>query len=93
VARITDDDIIRSLSVRAGYANGGFVPNTPISETQSVNVDMSAVIATMQQTNAVNAALLAQIQNGITANVSVSGNSGIAKATADYNKLINNANR
>lgn len=93
VARITESDIINSLSTRSGYANGGYVPTNGNSSNISSNIDMSAVVAAMNQTAAVNAALLSQINRGIAANVSVTGKGGIAEATSTYNKLKTNATR
>ena len=92
VARITNDDIIRSLSVRSGYANGGFVQQSP-SNVYNNTVDMSAINETMRQTNAINALLISEIQKGIKANVSASGKNGVVEAVEQYNKLITNAGR
>lgn len=96
VANITNDDIIRSLGVRQGFANGGFVGGSS-TVTNNNGISTNQLIAAIQtataQSTAVNAALLAQIQAGIKANVSIAGDNGIAKQTDNYNKLLNNAKR
>jgi len=92
VARISNDDIARAVGIRQGLGNvGGSAMKSTTGGNQSVNMDMSAVVSTMQQSNAVNAALLAEIQKGIRSVNVISGTSGIAKAIDDYNKLLKNA--
>lgn len=97
VGSITNEDIINSLNVRQGYANGGFVGggvNTVTNNNGFSKADLiSAVQMAMGESTAVNAALLAQIQSGIKASVSIAGDKGIAKQTDNYNKLLNNAKR
>jgi len=96
VGSITNEDIIKSLNVRQGYANGGFVGggSTVTNNNGFSKADLiSAVQIAMGESTAVNAALLAQIQSGIKAHVSIAGDKGIAKQTDNYNKLLNNAKR
>jgi hypothetical protein len=95
VARITNDDIIRSLSVRAGYANGGFVGGNSVTNNNGISTAqlIAAIQMATAQGTAVNAALLCEIQKGIKANVSASGKNGVVEAVDLYNKLITNAGR
>lgn len=92
VARIDDEAIARALSMKQGYAGGGYV-QPAAAASQILNVDMSAVVATMEQTNAVNAALLRELQAGINAKYTISGNSGVKKGLEEYEKLLKNAQR
>ncbi|MFZ4548551.1 MAG: phage tail tape measure protein, partial [Bacteroidales bacterium] len=95
VARITNDDIIRSLSVRSGYANGGFVGGNSVTNNNGISTGqlIAAIQAATAENTAVNAALLTEIQKGIKANVSASGKNGVVEAVSQYNKLITNAGR
>lgn len=45
----------------------------------------------LDESRAINAALLAQLRAGIKSKVTVSGNDGIQEATDTYNQLIKNA--
>jgi len=95
VAKITNEDIARAVGIKSGYSSGGFVSQgaaagNGFQSTISVQ-DLAVIRATMAESNAINAALLAQLKKGIKAGVSVSGNNGIAEATKLYDKLISNA--
>jgi len=93
VAQITNEDITRALAVRQGYTAGGFVSSGGSSAGSTVNIDMSAVVATMQQTNAVNMALLAQLQKGIIAKYKISGDDGVVTGIDEYNNLLKQAGK
>jgi hypothetical protein len=94
VARIDNDTIARAIGIKQGYANGGYVGEAPSTNNRTEStVDVGAMMAVLQQTNAVNAALLGELQSGIRADVSVSGKGGVKEATDTYNKLIKNARR
>jgi len=92
VARITNEDIMRTLNAPKGYSNGGYVQPTAYAP-QPVNTDMSAILNALDKTNAVNAALLQQIERGIYAKVSIHGDNGISEQTEKYNAIKQNAQR
>ena len=92
IARIDNEAIARALSIKQGYAGGGYV-GTAGTAGQTVNIDMSAVVATMQQTNAVNAELLRELKSGIKAKYTISGNFGVKKGLDEYESMIKNATR
>jgi len=98
VARITNEDIARVVGVRKGFADGGFTspmgsPGAGGSYGISKEDLAWSISQAMQGNNAVIAALAAQLERGIKAKVSVSGNDGIAEATNTYNRYIKNASR
>ena len=66
---------------------------TSIAGNQPITIDLSTVVATMRETTAVNAALLAEIKKGLKSNVSVSGKGGIKEAMDKYDNLMNNISR
>lgn len=96
VARITSEDIARSIGVRNGFANGGYT-SIPQNITNHNGITPEQLAFAIQAANANNSAvsaeLLRQLQNGISANVSVSGKNGIAEKTSIYNQLLSNAQR
>ena len=97
VARISSEDIVRSLGIRNGYSNGGFVSSVPTtSENAEGGVskqDLVMIYSVIAQNSKLIEALHGQIQNGIQANVSITGKNGIVENTNTYNKLLNNAKR
>lgn len=97
VAQISSEDIVRSLGIRNGYANGGFVATVPSpsgsSEGGVSKQDLAMMYDVIAQNNAVIQALHSQIQNGIRADVSIAGKNGISEQTTMYNKLLSNAER
>lgn len=96
VAKIDNDTIARALSIKQGFASGGYTsPQMPAATGGSgaSTGDWSIMMSLIEQSISVNAALLSAVQDGIDANVSVTGNKGIKQATDMYNKLISNATR
>ena len=94
VARIDNDAIARALSIGQGYAGGGFVSPAGTSGTSDSSImNIAAMMAVMQQSNAVNAALLSELQKGIKAKTYLTGDGGINEATDTYNTIISNARR
>ena len=96
VAKIDNDTIARALSIKQGFASGGYTsPQMPAATggQGSSSGDWSIMMSLIEQSISVNAALLSAVQDGIDANVSVAGNKGIKQATDMYNKLISNATR
>jgi len=98
VARITNEDIARVVGIRKGFSDGGYTSSAQAAGTGggsglSKEELAWAIQAAMQGNNAVNSALLAQLQKGIKANVSASGKGGIIEATDTYNQLISNVTR
>ena len=97
VAQISSEDIVRSLGIRNGYANGGFVASVPTpggsSEGGVSKQDLAMMYGVIAQNSKLIAALHGQIQNGIQANVSIAGKNGISEQTTMYNKLLANAQR
>ncbi|HEY6915157.1 MAG TPA: phage tail tape measure protein [Paludibacter sp.] len=91
VARITDEDIIRTVSGKSGYYDGGYHSTATSGANQTTTIDLSAINATMQAMNATNAALVAELQKGIKAKYKISGNDGVVQGIDQYNKLIKNA--
>ncbi len=92
IARIDNDAIARALSIKQGA--GSFSGSgTSTAGNQPITIDLSAVVATMRETTAVNAALLAEIKKGFKSNVSVSGKGGIKEAMDKYDNLMNNISR
>lgn len=92
VARIDDRAIAQVIGSSRGFAQGGYT--TPqAAPQQAQNNDYSELLALVQQTMSINSTLISVLENGIEANVSVSGNNGIKQATDKYNKLIKNAKR
>jgi TP901 family phage tail tape measure protein len=92
VARIDNDTIARALSINQGYASGGFVSNKTIIQ-QPASQDNSAMSDLIQQSIAVNAALLAEVRKGIVSYSSVSGRYGTVEQTKLYETIIKNASR
>jgi len=90
IAQIDNDAIARALSIKQGFSSGSSAAAS-VGSGGSQPVDMSAVVVAVNQSNAVNSALLAELRKGIVAKALISGNNGIAKGIEDYNKLINNA--
>ena len=97
VAQISSEDIVRSLGIRNGYANGGFVASVPTpggsSEGGVSKQDLAMMYGVIAQNSSLIQALHAQIQNGIRADVSIAGKKGISEQTTLYNKLLSNAQR
>lgn len=97
VAQISSEDIVRSLGIRNGYANGGFVASVPTPggnpEGGVSKEDLAMMYGVIAQNSNLIQALHAQIQNGIKADVSIAGKNGVAEQTTLYNKLLSNAQR
>ena len=98
VARITNEDIARVVGFRKGFSEGGFTgggAGTAAAGSTGIGKDdlAWAIQTAMQENNAVNAALLAQLQAGITAKVAISGNDGVKKGLDEYAKLLKNTQR
>lgn len=98
VARITNEDIARVVGVRKGFSDGGYTSAMQVAGGGSGSGISKEQLAwaiqiAMQENNAVNSALLAELQKGIVAKSVISGNDGTAKKLEEYNKLINNARR
>jgi len=96
VARITNEDIAQAIGIRKGFSDGGYASAMQVAGSGSSSgiskEDLAwAIQIAMQGNNAVNSALLAQLQKGIKTNVAVSGKNGIDEATKMYNTLISNA--
>jgi len=92
IARIDNDAIARALSIKQGTASFSN-SRTSTAGNQPITIDLSTVVATMRETTAVNAALLAEIKKGLKSNVSVSGKGGIKEAMDKYDNLMNNISR
>lgn len=92
VGRIDNATIANALAIKQGYASGGYVAPVGSGASPDYNtMDMAAMMAVMQQSNEVNAALLAELKNGIVAKAQISGNNGIAEQLNKYNNLIKNS--
>ncbi len=92
IASITTSDIANALGMKAGYYAGGYklTDYAAGSSTPDAYIN-SELTAALRESNAVNAALLAEIQRGITSKTHIHGDGGIEKAQETYNKLIKNA--
>jgi TP901 family phage tail tape measure protein len=96
VASLTSDDVARSIGMKNGLANGGWVSKAPM---MSVGNGISkeelsfAIESATAKTNAVTQALLDRLNQGISAEVSITGKNGIDENMKTYNKLIKNAQR
>lgn len=93
VGRIDNDTIARALSIKSGFAQGGFVSADANQNSSSPGQDMSAIMSVIRETNEVNSLLLSQLRRGIKAHASVTGDGGINDAMDTYNQLIKNATR
>lgn len=94
VASINIQDIARSLGVKNGYAAGGYVAEAKGNiQTPVVVPNYPELINMLNETRAVNAALLSELKRGIIAKSVISGDDGVAKRLEDYNQLIKNASR
>lgn len=98
VARITNEDIARVVGVRKGFSDGGYTSAMQVAgggSDSGISKEQLAwaIQIAMQENNAVNSALLAELQKGIVATSVISGNDGTAKKLEEYYKLINNARR
>lgn len=98
VARITNDDIARVVGVRKGFADGGYTTSGQAAASGGGSGITKEELAwaigiAMEGNNAVNSALLAEIQKGIKAKVSASGKDGVVEAVDQYNVIIKNARR
>ncbi len=92
VASISIQDIARSLGVKNGYAAGGYVAEAKGNiQTPVVVPNYPELINMLNETRAVNAALLSELKRGIIAKSVISGDDGVAKRLEDYNQLIKNA--
>lgn len=92
IASITTSDIANALGMKAGYYAGGYKPADYAAGSSTPDTySNSELTAALRESNAVNAALLAEIQRGITSKTHIHGDGGIEKAQETYNKLIKNA--
>lgn len=95
VARITPEDISRAVGMKSGYSADNYSsPGAAAGANSGSGIsaeDLAAMRNTMDQSNAVNNALLAELKKGIVAKSVISGNDGTAKKLEEYNKLISNA--
>lgn len=92
VARIDDRVIMQALAVKQTYSSGGYVDSVPAGGVPAMYSD-SALIAVLEKMNATHDRLATQLESGIVAKATISGNDGIAKKTLEYNNLISNAKR
>ena len=80
------------LGMKAGYYAGGYKPADYAAGSSTPDAYInSELTAALRESNAVNAALLAEIQRGITSKTYIHGEGGIEKAQETYDKLIKNA--
>ena len=92
VASVTTADIARAVGINQGYYSGGYrVVETSPSGVNVPSADNAYLQQALDESRAINAALLAQLRAGIKSKVTVSGNDGIQEATDTYNQLIKNA--
>lgn len=88
VSKIDDATILRSLAIHQGYSGGGYVDD-PINSgggAPAMYTDV-ALIAVLEKMNATHDRLATQLESGITARATISGNDGIAEQLKKYNKL------
>ena len=94
IASISTSDIANAIGVRNGYYSGGYkTSDAGGTSGAGANPDYLAIVEALNESRAVNAALLSQIRNGIKSKVAIKGDDGLEKAQDTYEQLLKNATR
>jgi len=96
VARITNEDIARVVGFRKGFSDGGYTSAMQVAGSVggsgiSKEELAWAIQMAMEGNNAVNSALLAELQKGIVAKYKISGSDGVVEGIKKYTKMIENS--
>lgn len=94
ISSITTRDIANAIGVNNGYYSGGYrVTDAGFAPNNASNPDYSLLVDALNESRAINAALLLQIRKGITSKTYIHGDGGIEDAQDLYSKIIKNGKR
>lgn len=93
VGRIDSSTIARALQMKQGFSSGGFTAPGTTSGADVQVINYAEVVSALHSANAVNSALLAELQKGIRAKVAIRGSEGLEETTELYDKLMTNVTK
>lgn len=93
VGRIDSSTIARALQMKQGFSSGGFTAPGTTSGADVQVINYAEVVSALHSANAVNSALLAELQKGIRAKVAIRGSEGLEETTELYDKLMTNVKK
>lgn len=93
VGRIDSSTIARALQMKQGFSSGGFTASGTATGADVQVINYAEVVSALHSANAVNSALLAELQKGIRAKVAIRGSEGLEETTELYDKLMTNVTK